>query len=45
MEAAADKKILKELRAAEEAEIVSTKNKKSKQNVTRIKASNKRRKR
>lgn len=54
MEAAADKKILKELRAVEEAEIVSnqasapqTKNKKvkaSKQNITRIKASNKRRK-
>ena len=52
MEAAADKKILKELRAAEEAEVVTTKNKdttakdkKSKQNITRIKASNKRRKR
>lgn len=46
MEAAADKKILKELAQAEEAEIVSTKNKKEKkQNVTRIKASNKRRKR
>jgi YidC/Oxa1 family membrane protein insertase len=51
MEAAADKKILKELRAAEEAEIVpppsakTTKDKKPKQNITRIKASNKRRKR
>lgn len=50
MEAAADKKILKELRAAEEAEIVSEpakgskgKTKKSKQNITRISASNKRR--
>jgi len=44
MEAAADKKILKELKQAEEAEIVPTKDKKSKQNITRIKASNKRRK-
>lgn len=52
MEAAADKKILKELRAAEEAEIVSEpakgkagkgKTKKSKENITRISASNKRR--
>jgi YidC/Oxa1 family membrane protein insertase len=44
MEAAADKKILKELESATEAKIVSTKNKKSKENITRIKASNKRRK-
>ena len=47
MEAAADKKILKELRTAEEAIVVddkTTKNKKSKENITRIKASNKRRK-
>lgn len=55
MEAAADKKILKELREAQEAEIVSdnttnrsqnasTKTKtKNKQNITRIKASNKKR--
>jgi len=50
MEAAADKKILKELKAAEEAEVIATKDtttkdKKSKQNITRIKASDKRRKR
>ncbi|MCL1839696.1 YidC/Oxa1 family membrane protein insertase [Candidatus Saccharibacteria bacterium] len=45
MEVAADKKILKELRTAEEAEIVATKDKKTKENITRIKASNKRRKR
>jgi len=49
MEVATDKKILKELRAAEEAEIIATedtkaKNQKSKENITRIKASNKRRK-
>ncbi len=48
MEVATDKKILKELRQAEEAEIVTDKSKpkdkKSKQNITRIKASNKRRK-
>lgn len=46
MESAADKRILKELAQAEEAQIVSSKDKKEKkQNVTRIKASNKRRKR
>jgi len=45
MEAAADKKILKELRDAEEAEIVTAKTKKPKENITRIKASNKRKKR
>jgi len=46
MEASADKKILKELRDAQEAEVIppKTKNKKSKENITRIKASNKRRK-
>ena len=46
MEVAADKKILKELRDAEEAEVVTpktTQNKKSKENITRIKASNKKR--
>ena len=46
MEVSADKKVLKELRDAQEAEIVTTpKNKKSKENITRIKASTKRRKR
>ena len=51
MEAAADKRIIKELRQAQEAEIVedtsksttNTKTKKDKQNITRIKASNKKR--
>lgn len=52
MEAVADKKILKELREAEEAQIVSEpvgkgagKDKKSKQNITRITASSKKRRR
>ena len=46
METTTDKKILKELRDAEEATIVPTKDKSKnkKQNITRIKASNKRRK-
>ena len=54
MEAAADKRILKELREVEEAEVVSepkntkaleSKNKKTKENVTRISASDKKRRR
>jgi YidC/Oxa1 family membrane protein insertase len=43
MEQAADKKILKELRDIEEGEIVQIKPKKEKENITRISASDKKR--